>query len=228
MVVLVDFVVFVAAILVVVAIVRHNRHVVPLRMRPYCCRHRATRPACRALAHEALSSSPVWRRNRHVVRLRTRPYRRRHRATRPACRVQAHDALLSSPVWRRDIRGFVVDFVDFVAVIVDIIAVLRRDVRGFVVNFVDFVAVIDVVIVIARRDVNMLCPRARGLVLRHSSFVVTDSCCRRRRCVMRYENAVRSRTMAKNSSCACARTNKNSSCACARTNKIARALPHDG
>jgi hypothetical protein len=126
MVVLVDFVVFVAAVLVVVAIVRHNWHVVRLRTRPYHCHNRATRPACRAQAHEALSLSPVWQRN---------------------------------------VRGFVVNFVNFVAVIVDIIAVLRRDVQGFVVNFVDFVAVIDVVIAIARRDVNMLCPRARGLVV---------------------------------------------------------------
>jgi hypothetical protein len=169
MVVLVDFVVFVAAVLVVVAIVRHNWHVVCLRTRPYCCRHRATRPACCAQAHEALSSLPVW---------------------------------------RRDVRGFVVDFVDFVAVIVDIIAVSRRDVRGFVVNFVDFVAVIDVIIAIARRDVNMLCPRAQGLIVRHLLFVVTDSCCYRRRCVTRYENAVRSCTMAKNSSCTCAQTNE--------------------
>ena len=80
--------------LIVVAIVQRDRHVVHLRTRPY---HRrpsgdatgmscacaqglivvarlATQPACRALAHKALSLLPVWRRNRHVVRLRTRPY----------------------------------------------------------------------------------------------------------------------------------------------------------
>ncbi len=80
--------------LIVVAIVRRDQHVMRLRTRPYCCRHRATQPACRALVHEALSSSPscdatgmscacaqgliiiaIVRRNRHVVRLRTRPYR---------------------------------------------------------------------------------------------------------------------------------------------------------
>ena len=63
------------------------------------------------------------------------------------------------PVWQRVVKGIVVNFVDFVAVIVDIIAVLRRGVQGFVVNFDDFVAVIDVVIAIVRRNVNMLCPR---------------------------------------------------------------------
>ncbi len=116
-----------------------DRHVVRLRTRPYCRRlsgnvtgmlcacargliivaRLATQPACRALAHKALSSSPVWRRNLHVVRLRTRPYRRRpsgdaagmscacargliivaHLAMRPACRALAHKALSSSPVW---------------------------------------------------------------------------------------------------------------------------------
>jgi hypothetical protein len=80
--------------LIVVAIVRRDRHGVRLRTRPYCCRpsgnatgmscacarglivvaRLATRPACRALAHEALLLLPVWQRNRHVVRLRTRPY----------------------------------------------------------------------------------------------------------------------------------------------------------
>ncbi len=84
-------------------------------------------PSCdvmcrRALAHEALSSSPVWRRDRHVVRLRTRPYCRcpsgdatgmscacarglivvARLATRPACRALAHKALLLLPVWQRD------------------------------------------------------------------------------------------------------------------------------
>jgi hypothetical protein len=83
--------------LIVVAIVRCNRHVVRLCTRPYFRRpsgdatgmlcacaqglivvaRLATQPACRALAHEALSSSPVWQRDRHVVRLRTRPYHRR-------------------------------------------------------------------------------------------------------------------------------------------------------
>ncbi len=114
--VLVDFVVFVAAGLVVVAIEQRDRHVVRLRTRPYCCCHHATQPACRALAHEALSLLPscdatgmscacargliivaIVRHNRHVVRLRTRPYRRRHRATRPACRALAHEALSTSP-----------------------------------------------------------------------------------------------------------------------------------
>ena len=65
-----------------------------------------------------------------------------------------------SPVWQRDVRGFIVDFFEFVTIIVDIIAVSRRDVRGFVVNFVDYVAVIDVVIAIARRNANMLRPHA--------------------------------------------------------------------
>ena len=122
MVVLVDFVVFVTAGLVVIAIVRRNRHVVHLRMRPYHRRHRATQPACCALAHEALSLSPVWRRDRHVVHLHTRPYRRRlsgnatgmscacargliivaRLATRPACCALAHEALLPSPIWRCD------------------------------------------------------------------------------------------------------------------------------
>ena len=82
--------------LIVVAIVRRDRHVVHLRTRPYRRCHRATRPACRTLAYEALSSSQscdatgmsytgvgglivvaIVRRNRHVVRSRTRPYRRR-------------------------------------------------------------------------------------------------------------------------------------------------------
>ncbi len=54
--VLVDFVVFVAAVVVVVAIVQRNRHVVRLRTRPYRCRRCATQPACCALAHEASSS----------------------------------------------------------------------------------------------------------------------------------------------------------------------------
>ena len=154
--------------------------------------------------------------DQHAVCLCTRPCCRRHRAIRPACRVQAHKALSSLPVWQRDAQGFVVNFVDFVAIIVDIIAVSQHGVRGFVVNFVDFVAVIDAVIAIVRRNVNMLCPCTRGLVVRHSSFVATDSCCRRCCCMTRYENAARLRTMA-----------KNSSCACARTNKIARALAHD-
>jgi hypothetical protein len=102
--------------LIVVAIVQRDRNVVRLRTRPYRRRHRATRPACCALAHEALSLSPscdatgmscacaqglivvaIVRRDRHVVRLRTRPYRRRHRATRPACRALAHQALSLSP-----------------------------------------------------------------------------------------------------------------------------------
>ncbi len=79
--------------LIVVAIERRDRHVVRLRTRPYRRRHCATRPACRALAHEALSLSPscdatgmlcacarglivvaIVQRDRHVVRLRTRPY----------------------------------------------------------------------------------------------------------------------------------------------------------
>ena len=68
--------------LIIVAIMRHDRHVVRSRTRPYRCRHRATRPACRTLAYKALSSSPVWRRDWHVVRLRTRPGCRRRRATR--------------------------------------------------------------------------------------------------------------------------------------------------
>jgi hypothetical protein len=83
--------------LVVVAIVRHNRHVVRLRTRPYCCCHCAMRPACCALAHEALSSSLVWQRNRHVVRLRTRPCHCCHCATQPACRALAHKAISLSP-----------------------------------------------------------------------------------------------------------------------------------
>ena len=53
------------------------------------------------------------------------------------------------PIWQCDVRGFIVNFVDFDPVIVDIIAVSRCDVRGFVGNFIDFVAVIDVVIAIA-------------------------------------------------------------------------------
>ena len=211
MVVLVDFVVFVAADVVAVAI-----------MQPACCAlatrpcrrcHRVTQLACRVLLYKAISPLPscdatslscacaqghivvpIVRRDQHVVRKCTRPYCCPHCVTQPACRAPAHKALLSSPVWRCDVRGFVVDFVNFVAVIVDIIAVLWRNVRGFVVNLVNFVAVIDVVITIARIDVNMLCPCARGLVVRHSSFVVADSCCRCCHCVMRYENAVCLRT----------------------------------
>ncbi len=87
-----------------------------MRTRPYRRRHRVTRPACRALAHEALSSSPscdptrmscacargliviaIVRRDRHVVRLRTRPYRCCHHATQPACRALAHEALSLLP-----------------------------------------------------------------------------------------------------------------------------------
>jgi hypothetical protein len=102
--------------LIVVAIVRCDRHVVRLRTRPYRCHHRVTRLACRALAHKALSSSPscnatgmsctctrglivvaIVRRDRHVVCLRTRPYRCCHRVTRPACRALAHEALSLSP-----------------------------------------------------------------------------------------------------------------------------------
>ncbi len=86
--------------LIVVAIVRRDRHVVRLRTRPYRRRHRATRPACRALAHEAFSSSPscdatgmscACARGLIVVaRL----------ATQPACRALAHEALSSSPIWQ--------------------------------------------------------------------------------------------------------------------------------
>jgi hypothetical protein len=112
----------------------------------------------------------------------------------PACRALAHKALSSSPVWQRDVRGFVVDFVGFVVVFVDIIAISRCDVLGFIVNLVDFVAKIDVVITIAQHDVNMLCSCARGVIVRHLSFVIADSCCRRCRCVRQYENAARSRT----------------------------------
>jgi hypothetical protein len=65
----------------------------------------------------------IVRRDRHVVRLRTRPYRRRHRVTRLACCAQAHKALSLSPVWRRDVRGFVVNFVNFVATIDVVVAV---------------------------------------------------------------------------------------------------------
>jgi hypothetical protein len=75
MVVLVDFVVFVAAGLVVVAIVRRNRHVVRLRTRPYRRRPSGNATGMLCVAHEASSSSPIWQRNRHVMRLRTRPYR---------------------------------------------------------------------------------------------------------------------------------------------------------
>ena len=49
----VDFVVFVATVVVVVAIVQCNWHVLRLRMRPNRCCRCATQPACRALAHEA-------------------------------------------------------------------------------------------------------------------------------------------------------------------------------
>ena len=113
----------------------------------------------------------------------TRPYCSRHCATQPACCALVHEALSCLPVWRRDVRGFVVNFDDFVAVIVDIIAVSRHNVRGFVVNLVDFAALIDVVITIAQHVVNMLCPCARGLVVRHLSLIVTDSCCHHCHCV---------------------------------------------
>jgi hypothetical protein len=97
----------------------------------------------------------IVQRNRHVVHFRTRPYCRCHCATRPACRALAHDALSLSPVW-------------------------QRDVRGFIVNFVDFVAVIVVVVAVARCNMKMPCACARGLVVdvccRHRR-----SCCRRRR-----------------------------------------------
>ena len=58
MVVLVDFIVFVAAVVVVTAIRQHNRHGVRLHMMPYHHCHCVTQPACCALAHEALSLSP--------------------------------------------------------------------------------------------------------------------------------------------------------------------------
>jgi hypothetical protein len=172
-----------------------------------------TQPACHALDHEAILLLPscnvtgmscacaqghivvaIVRRNQHVVCKCTRPYCCCCCATQPACRVLAHEALSSSPVWQRDVRGFVIDFVDFAAIIVDIIAILRRNVRGFVVNLVNFVAVINVVIATARHDVNMLCPCARGLVVRHSLFGIEDSCCRHCRCMTQCENAMRSRT----------------------------------
>ena len=103
----------------------------------------------------------IVQRDQHVVRKCTRPHCCCCCATQPACRALAHKALSTLPISQRDVRGFIVDFVDFVAVIVDIIAVLWRNVQGFVVNLVNFVAVINVVIGIARRDVNMLCPCAR-------------------------------------------------------------------
>jgi hypothetical protein len=82
----------------------------------------ATQPACRALAHEALSSSPDWRRNWHVVCLRTRPYCRcpsgnatgmscacarglivvARLVTQQACRALAHEALSLLPVWQHN------------------------------------------------------------------------------------------------------------------------------
>ena len=186
----------------------------PLMMSPLPSCDPAGMPCTCAQGHIVVA---IVQRDRHVMCKRTRPYCCRHHATQPACRAQAHEALSLLPVWQRDVPGFVVDFVDFVAVIVDIIAISRRNVCVFIVIFIGFIAVIDVVIAIARRDVNMLCLCAQGLVVQHSSFVVTDSCCRRRQCMMGYKNAGRLRTMA-----------KNSLCTCAGTNKMACALAYDG
>ena len=131
MVVLVDFVVFVSADVVTVAIMQRNRHVLRLRTRPCCRRHRVTQPACRVLAHKAISLLPlcdmtgmpcacaqghivitIVQHDQHVVRKCTRLYCHYHCATQPACRALAHEALSSSPVWLCDVRGFVLNFVD--------------------------------------------------------------------------------------------------------------------
>ncbi len=107
--------------LIVIAIVQRDRHVIRSRMRPYCRRHRATQPACRALAHEALSSSPScdatgmsYARVQGLIVLA-------RLATRPACRALAHEALLLSPscnatgmLYAR-VRGLIV------------VAIVRRD-----------------------------------------------------------------------------------------------------
>jgi hypothetical protein len=54
--------------------------------------------------------------------------------------------------------------------------------------------IVIVVVAFARCDMKMPCTRIRGLVVQHSSIVVADCFCFRRRCATRYENAVRLRT----------------------------------
>ncbi len=89
--------------LIVVAIVRCNRHVVRLRRRPYRRRPSGNATGMSCACARGLIAVAIVRCNRHVVRLRTRPYRRRHRVMQPACRALAHEALSSSPVWQRDV-----------------------------------------------------------------------------------------------------------------------------
>ena len=103
--------------LIVVAVVRHNRHVVRLCTRPCRHCHRATQPACCALAHKAISLLPlcdvtdmpcacrrglivvaVVRCNQHVMRLHTRPCRCRPCVTQPACLTLAHKAISLLPL----------------------------------------------------------------------------------------------------------------------------------
>jgi hypothetical protein len=88
--------------LIVVAIVRRNRHVVHFRTRPYRGCHRATRPACRALAHEALSSLPSCDVTGMSCTCAQGLIVVARLATRPACCALAHEALSSLPVWRCD------------------------------------------------------------------------------------------------------------------------------